>query len=93
MNYFQSIEKEIISLGFEIKSRDFERPWGGFLVINESQAQEFINKFFDGLNINLLKTGVKLSPKILIINPNSKLSWQYHHKEENLRKILLHHFF
>ena len=87
MNYFQSIEKEIISLGFEIKSRDFERPWGGFLVINESQAQEFINKFFDGLNINLLKTGVKLSPKILIINPNSKLSWQYHHRRAEIWRV------
>ena len=87
MNYFQSIEKEIISLGFEIKSRDFERPWGGFLVINESQAQEFTNKFFDGLNINLLKTGVKLSPKILIINPNSKLSWQYHHRRAEIWRV------
>ena len=46
MNYFKHIEKEIISLGFEITSRDFERPWGGFLVINESQAQDFANKFF-----------------------------------------------
>ena len=30
MNYFEEIEKEINSLGFEITSRDFERPWGGF---------------------------------------------------------------
>ena len=70
MNYFQEIEKEITRLGFKIISRDFERPWGGFLVINESQAQDFANKFFDGLNIDSLKIGGKLSPKILIVNPN-----------------------
>ena len=69
MNYFEFIEKEIKSLGFEIISRDFERPWGGFLVINEDQAQNFANKFFDGLNIDSLKISGKLSPKILIINP------------------------
>ena len=87
MNHFQEIEKEIKSLGFEITSRDFERPWGGFLVINESQAQDFANNFFDGLNIDSLKIGGKLSPKILIVNPNSKLSWQYHHRRAEIWRV------
>ena len=87
MNHFQEIEKEITSFGFKIISRDFERPWGGFLVINESQAQDFANKFFDGLNIDLLKTGRKLTPKILIVNPNSKLSWQFHHRRAEIWRV------
>ena len=87
MNHFQEIEKEINSFGFKIISRDFERPWGGFLVINESQAQDFANKFFDGLNIDSLKIGGKLSPKILIVNPNSKLSWQYHHRRAEIWRV------
>ena len=87
MNHFQEIEKEITSFGFKIISRDFERSWGGFLVINESQAQDFANKFFDGLNIDSLKIGGKLSPKILIVNPNSKLSWQYHHRRAEIWRV------
>ena len=87
MNYFEEIEKEIIALGFEIISKDLEKPWGGFLVINESQAQDFANKFFDGLNIDSLKIGGKLSPKILIVNPNSKLSWQYHHRRAEIWRV------
>ena len=87
MNYFQEIEKEITSFGFKIISKDFEKPWGGFLVINESQAQDFANKFFDGLNIDSLKIGGKLSPKILIVNPNSKLSWQYHHRRAEIWRV------
>ena len=87
MNHFQEIEKEINSFGFKIISRDFERPWGGFLVINESQAQDFANKFFDGLNIDSLKIGGKLSPKILIVNPNSKLSWQYHNRRAEIWRV------
>ena len=47
---YQEIKKEIESFGFNIVSHDFERPWGGFLVIDESQAQDFSNKFFEGLD-------------------------------------------
>ena len=87
MNYLQKIELEIRNMGFDIISKDFERPWGGFLVINENQAQEFANKFFDGINIQTLKIGGKLSPKILIVKPNSKLSWQYHHRREEIWNV------
>ena len=87
MDYLDEIENEISDLGFEIISKDFERPWGGFLVINENQAQEFANKFFDGINVETLKIGGKLSPKILIVKPNSKLSWQYHNRREEIWKV------
>ena len=36
---------EIIAFNFNIVSKDLSRPWGGFLVIDETQAQEFSNKF------------------------------------------------
>ena len=87
MDYLHKIEDEIKGLGFDIISKDFERPWGGFLVINENQVQEFANKFFDGINIQNLKIGGKLNPKILIVKPNSKLSWQYHHRREEIWKV------
>ena len=87
MNYFKKIENEIIEKGFQIVSKDFKRPWGGFLVIDESQAQEFANTFFDGINVETLKIGGKLSPKILIVSPNSKLSWQYHHRRAEIWRV------
>ena len=87
MNYLNEIEQEIKGLGFEIIDKDYERPWGGFLVISEKQAQEFADKFFDGINIENIKIGGKLSPKILVVNPNSKLSWQYHHRRAEIWKV------
>ena len=87
MNYFKKIENEIIGKGFKIISKDFERPWGGFLVIDESQAQDFANTFFDGIDIETLKIGGKLSPKILIVSPDSKLSWQYHHRRAEVWRV------
>jgi mannose-6-phosphate isomerase len=59
-----------------------------FLVINESQAQEFSNKFCECLNVNTLKIGGKLSPKFLILNPNSRLSWQYHNRRAEIWQVL-----
>ena len=88
MNYLNEIEDEIKGLEFDIIAKDFERPWGGFLVISEKQAQEFTDKFFDGIDIENLKIGGKLSPKILIIKPNSKLSWQYHHRRAEIWKVI-----
>ena len=87
MNYFKKIKNEIIEKGFKIISKDFNRPWGGFLVIDESQAQDFANTFFDGINVETLKIGGKLSPKILIVSPNSKLSWQYHHRRAEIWRV------
>ena len=87
MNYLNEIEDEIKGLGFEIIEKDFERPWGGFLVISEKQAQEFADKFFDGISVENIKIGGKLSPKILVVNPNSKLSWQYHHRRAEIWKV------
>ena len=87
MDYLHEIENEISDLGIDIISKDFERPWGGFLVINENQAQEFSDKFFEGINVQSLKIGGKLSPKILIVKPHSKLSWQYHHRREEIWKV------
>jgi mannose-6-phosphate isomerase len=49
-------------------------------VIDETQAQEFSNKLFEGLDVNTLKIGGKLSPKILIVKPAARLSWQYHNR-------------
>ena len=87
MNYFSKIENEILGKGFKIISKDFERPWGGFLVIDESQAKDFANTFFDGINVETLKIGGKLSPKILIVSPNSKLSWQYHDRRAEIWRV------
>ena len=79
---FTEIKSHIESFGYQIIDFDFERPWGGFLVIDEGQAQKFADQFFEGIAIDSLKIGGKLSPKILIVNPNARLSWQFHHRRQ-----------
>lgn len=74
--------------GFSIVKQDQSRPWGGFFVINEEQAQEFANTYFDGLPVDSLKISGKLSPKILIVAPEKRLSWQYHHRRAEIWRVV-----
>ena len=77
--FYNTVQAEIESYGFTVADKDFSRPWGGFLVIDENQAQAFANKFFNGIDVETLRIKGKLSPKILIVKPEARLSWQYHH--------------
>ena len=58
-----------------------------FRQIDENQAQDFSNKFLEGLDVNTLKIGGKLSPKILIVKPNARLSWQYHNRRAEIWQV------
>ena len=87
MNYYVKIQELIESFGFKVVSKDFQRPWGGFLVIDENQAQNFSNHFFKGINIEDLKISGKLSPKILIVKPDARLSCQYHHRRAEIWRV------
>ena len=87
-NIFNSTLKVLNNQNLDIIDKDLNRPWGGFFVISEDKAQDFSNIYFDGLNTEELKVSGKLSPKILIIFPNKRLSWQYHHKRSEIWKVV-----
>ena len=87
MNYFTQTEELIKLKGFKIISKDFQRPWGGFLVIDENQAEDFSNQFFKGIDVDSLKISEKLSPKILIVKPKARLSWQYHKRRAEIWRV------
>ena len=82
--YYTEIREEIESLGFNVINFDFNRPWGGFLLINESQSHDFINTFISKENLEIEG---RLSPKILIVNPNSRLSWQFHNRRKEIWRV------
>jgi len=82
-----AIQQEIESYGFTIVAKDFERPWGAFLVIREEEAQDFANRFFDEIDVDTLRVEGKLSPKILIVKSGARLSWQYHHRRAEIWQV------
>ena len=60
---FPRIEKELLAEGFNIERSDIARPWGGFFVIEESQAKRFIKKYFPKEDLNTLTKGGRVSPR------------------------------
>jgi mannose-6-phosphate isomerase-like protein (cupin superfamily) len=87
IEFYDEIKNELQTLGFEITKEDLNRPWGAFFYINENQAQKFSDLFFEGLDVNKLKISGKLSPKILMVKPNVKLSWQYHNRRSEIWQV------
>jgi mannose-6-phosphate isomerase len=85
---FLEVENYLKDLNLKIVSKDQERPWGGFFVIDENQALEFGKLFFPGVEIADLRISGKLSPKILLVQPNKRLSWQYHHRRAEIWRVI-----
>jgi mannose-6-phosphate isomerase len=71
-----------------VLSTDENRPWGGFFVIDENDAENFIQSFFPHLTKVELTLAGKLSPKILVVAPHKRLSWQYHHRRAEIWKLI-----
>ncbi|MGC4023646.1 MAG: phosphoheptose isomerase [Cyclobacteriaceae bacterium] len=83
-----SVKAYLAELKLNIASHDFTRPWGGFFVLDESQAEQFIQLYFTHLKSSDLKIAGKLSPKILVVAPDQRLSWQYHHRRAEIWKLI-----
>ena len=83
-----SVEKYLSESGFTVAAKDFNRPWGGFFVLNESEAKQFGQLYFPGIELSTLKISGKLSPKILMVEANKRLSWQYHHRRAEIWKLV-----
>lgn len=85
---FEKINAFLKNNGLHVDSFDDQRPWGGFFKIKESDTQSFIEKFFDDVPLSKVRTSEKLSPKILIVEPHKRLSWQYHHRRSEIWKVI-----
>jgi len=84
---FAEVETYLASLRLPIVNKDAGRPWGGFFVIDESQGLLFGEHFFAGTDFSHTPGG-KLSPKILLVQPHMRLSWQYHHRRAEIWKVI-----
>lgn len=60
-----------------------QKPWGAYLRLDNSEADSFVEEFFTGLSPQDARLGndaAELSPKILLVSPSQRLSWQYHNR-------------
>ena len=86
-NVFNKTLEILKSQKLNVIDKDVDRPWGGFFVIDEFDSQKFADLYFKGLKTDEFKSSSKLSPKILIIAPHKRLSWQYHKRRSEVWKV------
>lgn len=85
---FEKVKLMLAQKQLTVESQDDARPWGGFYVISEKNATAFINTFFPEQHAGEILSSGKLSPKILLVEPGKKLSWQYHHRRAEIWKLI-----
>jgi mannose-6-phosphate isomerase-like protein (cupin superfamily) len=82
-DFVRSIGNLIEAAGYTIVESNDEKPWGAYFRLDSGQADDFVTEFFPGLSITearLNMPSAELSPKILIVSPAQRLSWQYHNR-------------
>jgi mannose-6-phosphate isomerase-like protein (cupin superfamily) len=85
---FEAVAKYLAELGFRTTHMDDSRPWGGFYYIDEAQSEKFITTYFPHLSVADFEGFAKLSPKILLVAPDARLSWQYHHRRSEIWTVI-----
>jgi mannose-6-phosphate isomerase-like protein (cupin superfamily) len=88
MSLFNIIEADLLHHKLQIESVNQNRPWGGFFVIEEADAQRFSDVYFEGFDVEGLRMAGKLSPKILLVKPHARLSWQYHLRRAETWRVI-----
>lgn len=83
---FKNTEEELLGKGYNFERKDLSRPWGAFWVISSDQKKKFVEEYFSDLS--LLVDDLPISPKILMVAPKKRLSWQYHDRRSEAWKIL-----
>ena len=85
---FEGVTEYLKQQNLPVDKIDDTRPWGGFFVLDEAEAEKFISFHFPELTREELSISGKLSPKILVVGPNKRLSWQYHHRRAEIWKLI-----
>jgi mannose-6-phosphate isomerase len=63
-----------------------QRPWGGEFIFDPERLDAFIEEFFPGEIIE--QRGELAHPKLLLVGPGERFSWQYHERRGEVWRVL-----
>lgn len=82
------VRKDLMNKSLLISGEDFERPWGGFFKIDDDSLKDFLSIYFSGVKLPIDISKLTVSPKILVVAPHKKLSWQSHERRSELWRVV-----
>jgi mannose-6-phosphate isomerase len=82
------LRAQLALAGLTVIDQDLERPWGGFLVLCAGEVDRFVAEFFAEAELLANAERLTLSPKILIVAPRRRLSWQRHDRRSEIWRVI-----
>jgi len=82
------VRASLASAGLTVVGQDLARPWGGFLLISQSEVGEFTRVYFPPAGLQDASEQLALSPKLLLVAPGQRLSWQYHRRRSEIWRVV-----
>lgn len=64
--------------GYGIKEANIKKPWGAYFLLSRDNTEQFLEQFFSNINLPEWAKDLPLDPKILVVSPKKRLSWQWH---------------
>ena len=84
----EEIRDKLNTQNLIISEEDFNRPWGGFFKMDVRSLTNFLSVYFSGIKLPFDINKFNLSPKILLVEPGKKLSWQSHERRSELWRVV-----
>ncbi len=81
------VKQEIIKYNLHISDSNETKPWGAYYCLSDSDISKFIELYFHDIKSEI-ESDATLSPKILIVMPQARLSWQYHDRRSEIWKVI-----
>lgn len=75
---FARVLAEIKSHGLSVLGQDLERPWGGHYDLDNTQIDQFVAVYFPQMKLPRPQDRLPMQPKIMMVAPGKRQSWQYH---------------
>lgn len=93
-NYKRRATNDIVAdmkrTGYTVVEVNSDKPWGAYIRFDNRDADRFISEFFGETTEPYLSgdEAADLSPKILLVTPGQKLSWQMHSRRAERWRFL-----
>jgi len=81
---FQQVADFLIAKKYKFINLDIMRPWGFYFYIDDGQIDKFIKEFYGSAKLEGIDSSLPLQPKIMVIQPHERLSWQYHNRRSEI---------
>jgi len=83
-----AVDEWRFKLGLSTEDLNGQVPWGAYWKIDKTQTGHFLRLFFPEMVETHEKKMLNLSPKLLLIAPHERISWQYHERRTENWRVL-----